>query len=254
MATENGRNMWFDKVAEFKAKTSGSFGVVPNFLLMYLTLGEDYASSMVKTISKGMSTKNGWNDSQIETFRSIRDRSLLQRILTKMEEKEFLLSRMEKVNGRKRKYFRLNPEVLRNPDGSEIYYRHQRRILTFFDEIFCCPKCGTKIPTKSATRDILEIPKESIRELTETLNERVVVMSGDTETKRDLSAYFKKWSRIERFDFVEFLMFIKEEALELNKNELAFMLDQYRFEIERTLKSRMQQDRLHHYFTGIPRR
>jgi hypothetical protein len=220
--------MWSDKIRSFKAKPKGSRGFVPVLLLMYLSLGKDHGYRMAKILRNGISEKNGWDASRIEIFRSIRDRSQLQRILNRMEEQNLLLS--EKGIP---KFFRLNPEILRNPNGSAKYYKAP--MLSLRPQVtFRCPKCGFEVESRRRNihHGVFEIPEDLIAELLISLSEK----TNAKNVEDPYSTYFKKWSNIESFDFTAFINFLKAEALELNMNEMALMLSQYIVEQERTKK------------------
>jgi hypothetical protein len=101
--------------------------------------------------------------------------------------------------------------------------------------LYRCPKCGTEIPTRFATQEIFEIPEEQINELLVKLHEKVTPKSSSGKKYNELyDHYFKKWSKIEHLDFAAFISFLKEEALELNMTEFAFMMDQYLQEMQRS--------------------
>lgn len=208
---------WFKVITEYKAKTPNSYGAVPSLLLMYLSTGPDYGYHMAKQFTDGISLKNGWNKDQIETFRSIMQRSQLQTILNAMEKDNLLLSEQE-ASVRGRKFFRINPAILRNPIGSEVHRRRRNQNFKLFPNIIRCPKCGTEIHPP-ADEYVLEIPESQINDLLLRL------------TKKKKEDYFQKWSKEKNFRFVTFLSFLKIEALEFNMNDLAFSLDQCILEI-----------------------
>lgn len=225
--------MWSDVIMEFKAKPPEGYGVVPSLLLMYLSLGEDYGYNMAKVLKEGISKENGWDEEQIKTFRSITNRPRLQIELNRMRNKNLLLSNEILPKAKEtRKYFRLNPAVLRNPGGSKVYHRCPVLKPQFFPVHYRCPKCGTEIPTTFATKDIFEIPEEQINELLVKLHEKVIARSAGKKNNEFYAPYFKKWSKIKHLDFATFINFLKEEALELNMNEFAFMMDQYLQELQ----------------------
>jgi hypothetical protein len=228
--------MWSDKITRFKAKPHGSHGFVPVLLLMYLSLGEDYGYRMAKTLKNGISEKNGWDASQIEIFDSVRDRSQLQRTLNKMKEQNLLLS-----DGISPKFFRLNPEILRNPDGSATYYK-KRDVSRLPRVQFRCPKCGFEVMSKRDNIGVaFEIPEELITELLINLSEKTHAKNEENPYE----PYFKKWGKIESFDFNTFINFLKGVALELNMNEMALMLSQYILEIEEAKRREKFEESLH---------
>ena len=208
---------WNKVISGYKAKTPNSYGAVPSLLLMYLSTGPDYGYHMAKQFTDGISLKNGWNEYQIETFQSIMQRTQLQTILNAMEKDNLLLSEKED-SGMKRKFFRINPAILRNPIGSEVHRRSRNENFKLFPNIIHCPKCGTEIHPP-ADEYVLEIPDSQINDLLLRL------------AKKKKEYYFQKWSKEKNFRFVTFLSFLKIEALEFNMNDLAFSLDQCILEI-----------------------
>lgn len=215
---------WYEIISEYKAKTPDSYGAVPTLILMYLSMGPDYGYHMAKQFTDRISLKNGWNEYQIETFQSIRQRPQLQIILNAMEKDNLLLSELKVSHKRrKQKYFRLNPAILHNPIGSEVHRRTRNLEFHPFPNIIRCPKCGTEI-NPPADDYILEIPESEVNDLLLRL------------AKKKKEDYFQKWSKEKNFRFVTFLSFLKTEALEFNMNDLAFLLDQCILEIAKMRK------------------
>jgi len=124
--------MWHEKIKGLKIRTPSQNGNkkkqykikedVASFILMYLTLKEDYAYKMAFQFSKYLTEKNGWKQELVEDFKSLKDQSQLQPILSQMEKDKFLTSRKRKEGGRPRRYFRINPAVLLNPCEHSTQY------------------------------------------------------------------------------------------------------------------------------------
>lgn len=126
-------NEYADKINEFrlrppKGKTSTGKtsigrpshgqGALATLVVMYLAFGRDYASNMVKEFRDAITEKNGWDECQKETFRSLRDQSQIQPLLDKMEKEDILISEQEK-SGRKPRFFSLSPALIDSIAGSE---------------------------------------------------------------------------------------------------------------------------------------
>jgi hypothetical protein len=157
------------------------------FSLLYLAMGEDYTYNMVKE----------FKDTSINV-KALKDPNQLQPILKSLEESEFITSRKDHVDGRERKYYTLNPQILRNPDGSEIYH---------------LPRRG-----------YLDISEEDINDFLEEMG------------KKDRKPYLNQWNNtrgINKFDYITFLLTIQEEADVLGKNVLVHGFDAYIREIQR---------------------
>ena len=158
------------------------------FSLLYLAMGEDYTYNMVKE----------FKDTPIDV-KALKDPNQLQPILKSLEESEFITSRKDHVDGRERKYYSLNPQILRNPDGSELY----------------------QLP---GGMDHLDISMEYINDFLEELG------------KKDRKRYLNQWNSargINKFDYITFLLTMQEEANGLGKSALVRGFDAYIREIQR---------------------
>lgn len=163
----------------------------PNFAkvlaLLDLATGEDYTYNMVKQ----------FRNTSVDV-KALRDPNQLQPILKSLEEMEFLTSKKVLMDGRERKYYSLNPQVLRNPDGSELYH---------------LPRGGN-----------LDISEEDINNFLKELG------------KKDRELYLNQWTNkrgINKYDYITFLITLEEEAYALGKSVLVRGLDAYISEIQR---------------------
>ena len=163
------------------------FNAAKVFALSYLAMGKDYTYNMAKQ----------FKDTSI-AFKALKDPNQLQPILKDLAEMGFLTSRSDIVDGRERKYYSLNPQIFRNPDGSEIYH---------------LPRGG-----------YLDICEEDINDF---LNEM---------SKMDRKRCINRWNEtqgIHKFDYITFLIIMKEEAEALGKSILVRGFDAYMGEIQR---------------------
>jgi len=157
------------------------------FALSYLSIGEDYTYNMAKQ----------FKDKSIK-FKALIDPNQLHPILKDLEQMKFLTSRNDIIDGRERKYYSLNPEIFRNPDGSKLYH---------------FPRIG-----------YLDISKEDIHDFLKEMG------------KQDRKLCINRWSKthvIKKFDYITFLILMKEEAEALGKSILVRGFDAYISEIQR---------------------
>jgi DNA-binding MarR family transcriptional regulator len=158
------------------------------FALLYLVMGEDYTYNMAKQ----------FKNTSI-AFKALKDPNQIQPILKSLEENKFIVSRKDLVDGRERKYYSLNPQILHNPDGSDSY----------------------QLPNGGGHLDISE----------EDINDFLKDMD-----KKDRKRYLDQWNSargINKFDYITFLLTIQEEANVLGKSVLVRGFDAYIREIQR---------------------
>jgi hypothetical protein len=108
----------------FNSVEGGSQGAV-TLVLMYHTLGEDYAYHMAGQFDKGLKVKNLWKDNQIRAFKLkiLKNKTgPLSTLLNRMEKDRLLISREELIGKQRRKYFSINPDILLRPGTSKYYF------------------------------------------------------------------------------------------------------------------------------------
>lgn len=162
--------------------------------LLYLMLGKDYAYRIAKQFND---VSTGIN--------ALKDQSQLQPLLKDLEKRGFLVSEKVKEDGRDRKYFSINPQILCSPNPIE--------------EVYPLPGDGGAISIK---RD----------DVTSFMNELA---------KKDRKQYLEKWGKIRgtyKYDFVTFLLTVQEEANSANRTGLAQGIQAYISEIQRLERER----------------
>lgn len=166
--------------------------IAKTLALLYLSMREDYAYNIAAQFKK-----------LPINVKALKDQSQLQPILKDFEEKSFLVSRKEKIDGRDRKYFFINPQILYSPDGTENYPLLNKGSLGIsYDDI-----------------------KVFLCDLSQT----------------DCEKYLKGWDKsanvlqrsTEKYDFITFLLALQEEARIHNRVSLAQGFDAYIVEIQR---------------------
>jgi hypothetical protein len=187
--------------------------------LLYLAvLGEGYAYDMVKPFpSKNKKKKMEFN------IKSFKDQSQIQPILKDLEKREFLISRIEKTDGRERRIFSLNPRILCTPDGSKIYQLPGDRVLGI---------------TEDDARKFLD------KLAAEHRGQKYYLKQWDVE---GISKDYVTLG-IRKYDFITVLLAMQEEARVLNYLDLANKFGAYVTEIWRLENERR---RIHELTCGI---
>jgi hypothetical protein len=186
---------WQDVTKEIPSKSKEGFGAAPTLILLYLAFGEDLGYRMAKVFSQELTVSKGWSTKHLDYFKPLLKEPSLSILLNKMEDKGLIISRIEK-NGREKRYYCLNPTMISNPETSEL---------------------GREI-----TRRILKVRGKAI---TETQEQGVIIEFLSELEKKGRTPYLRQWSSIKQFDFIAFLTFLKNLALELGNNEVAQILD-----------------------------
>jgi hypothetical protein len=184
-------------------------------VMMYLALGKDTGYKMAQEFTKGITKENGWNAEHIKTFKSLKSQSQLDTLLKRMEEEGFLTSE-KSTKGRRHKYFRLNPAILRSPDGSEKYYCESEAgaSAVFFSDGFDGEYLKLKAKYERYEGGVLGIPDGQINEFLHELK------------KENRESYFHQWSKYTKFDLETLLWFLNFEASKHDK-KIGYELHRY---------------------------
>lgn len=205
-------------------------GAEQTLILMYLALGEDTAFHMAKEFKTIMKTFEGKKEDNIkkdkvhknpekyyeslaELLKTLSHQSSLKLFLDKMEKTKLLISNQEK-SGRKRRPFRINPDVLRNPEGRDVYYIKNKE--NYISEWSIAPQ---------QIEDFFSKVETSLRGDVAKKRKKGSAKRDDPKIK-----YHKYWTKISVFDFRTFLLFIykltDDYKCDLLKSEILTYLDE----------------------------
>jgi len=185
--TEKNAPYWHVTFEELKGKSHANYVLA----LVYLAMGQDYAYRMAKEIGK----------IDFEGSKALKNQTTLQPLLSRLEKGGFLLSEEELENGRKRKYFSINPKILISPNGLKPYH----------------------IPGESG---LLGIADEDIKNFLDQLSNR----------GKDRARYLEQWNQVigvKKWDFITFLLFMQEAANDLKMSDLSRRFSEYISEVQR---------------------
>lgn len=186
---------WQEVLKGFKAERPEYDGAKACLVLMYLAVaGEEIPYRMAKNFKAGIVQENGWNADQIYYLRSLIDENQLRVLLREMEKKNLVVSRKEP----------------RTPVTAYHYYR--------LDPWICVHGPGE--PCALHANQIKE-------EFYLAVNFLYVDMVSD-----EYMRYFKIWRSIKVFDFITFLMFLRDEANTRNNAEMKRILERQIHNIE----------------------
>lgn len=204
---------WQEILKEFKAEIPKYDGAKATLALLCLAVaGELYPSRMAKKFKEGLVQENGWNVEQIKYLRSLKDPNQIRILLRDMEEKNLIVSRKE-------------PKTL-------VTYYHWYRL----DPSICVGGPKEKLCPFHK--------KQSLREFYLAADFLFCELSDC-----NLMHYFKLWSQIEVFDFITFLMFLKDEADRLNNEQMKNILSRQigkrdlEEDLERYERSRIEKEK-----------
>lgn len=193
---------WQERIKEFRAEKSEYHGAAATLVLMFLAIiGECYAYKMAEKFKEGLTKGNGWDDEQIKYLRSLSDHNQLNVLLPKMEEKGFIISREEPIKSKKdptentkryRRYYRLDPWICVAGPSGKLYPSEGEGCLLH----------GKKVEEE------FYLAADFLVDL----------------IKNDYMHYFKLFSSIRVFDFITFLMLLKDEAMKLNNKKMEIIL------------------------------
>jgi hypothetical protein len=208
---------WHAVIKEFKAEKEEHNGEAATLALMYLAIkGEDSAYRMAKFFRNELIAEKGWTEDQMRYLGPLTHQSQLGTLFSRMEMSGFVRSR-KKQTGRRNRFYILNEDIILYPFNDEFFQKlHDNRLKSK----------GIYVDGAEAKSDARAF-----------LNEL---------RKKDIAFYLRKWSVIEKFDFLTFLAFLSDEARELNNSYLMRIITEnistiLKSEEERTkLKSRFE--------------
>jgi hypothetical protein len=186
---------WQEIIKGFTAEEEKGHGVAASLVLMYLAFGQRHAYKMAKDFQKGLTVENGWKEGQLKFISKLKDVNQLHMLLDGMEKKGFLKSYKEE-KGRRQRYFRLNEDIIISPYSNEG-----------LDEML------RELSKSKGFQANEEKERDSIPRFLDELSERSV------------DIYFNRWSKIERFDYLTFLGFLKKEAQDMENEEMVILLN-----------------------------
>jgi hypothetical protein len=198
-------NSWQDEVNKFKAKNDSYDGAAATLILMFLSIaGEDYPTNIANEFSEGLKKETGWNEEHLDQLRSLKDPNQVSVLLRKMRSRKLVVGRREgKTPLGKYRYYRVNPEIcIQSPRGKPCLIHRKR-----FEEEFYL-----------AADFLVNLMKD------------------------DYDSYFRLWSQLKVFDFITFLMFLKDEAERMNNGRMELILSSQMSNEER--KDHMERRRI----------
>lgn len=178
---------WQEIIKEFKSEKEKYDGATATLILLYLSIaGEEYPSRMAKKFKEGLVQETGWNTEQMKYLRSLKDPNQLRILLRDMENQKLIVSRKEpRTPVTNYHYYRLDPWICVHGPG----------------EPCVCHANQVKEEFYLAADFLLDL------------------------MKNDYMPHFKLWSSIEVFDFITFLMFLKDEAKKMNNKKMERILE-----------------------------
>jgi hypothetical protein len=186
---------WQEIIKKFTAVEEEGHGFAASLVLMYLAFGQEYAYNMSKEFEKGISSENGWKEEQLVYSSKLKDVDQLHTLLEGMEKKGLLKSYKE-AKGRRRRYFRLDENIILSPYSNG--------------------------GLDGMLHDISRLKGFSTNEEKERAS---VCRFLDELSKKSRDTYFRRWSKIEKFDYLTFLGVLKEEAQHMKNEEIAGLLN-----------------------------
>lgn len=176
---------WFEVLKSFdepekEHPKEGKYRQAPAVLaLMYLALGRDYPYRMAKIFQSALAIEE-------RGFSILKHEGKLASLLKEMETKGLLINVPDTKVGRKpRKFYKINPRIIQSDKA---------------------PTEKTTAMTIDGKGIIVDIPVELIENLLAWLEESNAL---DEMRKRLLA----EWSSMDEFNFITFLLFLKETAL-----------------------------------------
>ena len=167
----------------FKAERKKGDGVSATLVLLYLSLGKDFPYNMAKSFSSNLTVENGWDEEIQEYVKKLKDKNQLSVLMKEMEEKGLLVSEKEQ-KGRRKRFYKINPIIIYISETTET----EREARDFcLDLIF--------------RGDRVKKDPEEIEKLMDALE------------NQDCKFYYKKWNKMNFYDFISFLNFLEQEAI-----------------------------------------
>jgi hypothetical protein len=179
---------WQDVIGELEF-----YEPAATLILMYLSVMKtDYPYNMAEEFKNGLIKENGWSEKQLKLLNCLRNENQIRPILVKMEEEGLVISAKE-PKGRRLRHYSLNIEIVSTSWTNEGF----RKILR--------PK---KTPDSGVGDN--EMVGNFLKE----------------QNKNDLVHYLKIWSKIEKFDYITFLGFLKDEASDKKHERMKRLLQE----------------------------